>query len=303
MLGRTPFLTALGASNYKTASRILAYVEQQRDARLFTRAIAPPTFNDLSPLHMLAMPGIGRSPLAQHVMLVARLPKLYTASQLLRLFQVRYPSAYRAVLFKRLTEDEAGDLDRDVLESVDLMLFGDDVDGVASRQDQRKAEEDEKRKRKEESSVRGRRRLRLRRGSSSTDVRMDGLVFFSDVDELRHGMIDMQHFSIFADMPHNPGNSFTSVQHLLRISCLGDDFVTGEKGYGIDYDDDSDDDDEDGDVDEAANEENEGRPAGGGDDVIAAVATSRRNKLLKQVKEERLRCELMAKLLSFDEVK
>ena len=92
---------------------------------------------------------------------------------------------------------------------------------------------------------------------------MDGLVFFSDVDELRHGMIDMQHFSIFADMPHNPGNSFTSVQHLLRISCLGDDFVNGEKGYGIDYDDDSDDDDEDGDVDEAAaNEENEGRTAG-----------------------------------------
>ena len=37
---------------------------------------------------------------------VARLPQNYTAQQLLRLFQRRYPSVYKAVIFKEDEEEE-----------------------------------------------------------------------------------------------------------------------------------------------------------------------------------------------------
>lgn len=162
------------------------------------------------------MPGMSRSPPAQKVLHVTRLPKLYTASQLLRLYQVRYPSAFRTLLFKNLCEDEATDLDHVIIEEVDWMLFGDIKNGLKTLQlkiaEKEKEEPDE-----EEDRVHGRGRTRRRGGQ---EVRMEGVVFFGDVSEFRHALINMHNFSIYADLPHSPGSSFSSVQHLLQVGDI-----------------------------------------------------------------------------------
>ena len=97
------------------------------------------------------------------------------------------------------------------------MLFGGTKDGLKALQlkiaEKEKEEPDE-----EEVNTGFRNRARARRRGNQ-EVRMEGVVFFGDVAELRHALINMHNFSIYADLPHSPGSSFSSVQHLLQVGC------------------------------------------------------------------------------------
>ena len=101
--GHTPFLTAVCSQNYAAALRILAFVElvSPDQPNLFDRAILNTAAKSPSSTihHLLGSLSVTFD-LRTMALYVHNL-HLSTAKQLLRLFQVRYPSAYKAEIVKR----------------------------------------------------------------------------------------------------------------------------------------------------------------------------------------------------------
>ncbi|XP_048584846.1 uncharacterized protein LOC5508594 isoform X2 [Nematostella vectensis] len=104
--GCTPFMLAIQCHNFKAALYILSFVEKNKGKCYGSCSVSLEdmifscTFNGMSPVHALAtactenMPpsGLGNS------LTVSNLPSSYTPRMLLKLFQSRYPSAYRATI-------------------------------------------------------------------------------------------------------------------------------------------------------------------------------------------------------------
>ena len=73
---------------------------KNRYPNLLNEAILAPGENGVTPLHSLLTSFCDDNDVAIMRLFVSRLPLKYTAQQLLKLFQKRYPSAYKAKIFK-----------------------------------------------------------------------------------------------------------------------------------------------------------------------------------------------------------
>lgn len=76
---------------------------------LLNEAILAPGQNGMTPLHSLIASFCDVTDVKNMSLFVSRLPQNFTAQQLLRLFQKRYPSAYKAEIMKE-EEREGSDL-------------------------------------------------------------------------------------------------------------------------------------------------------------------------------------------------
>ena len=76
---------------------------------LFNKAILAPGTNGMTPLHSLMTSFCKTIDVKAMQLCVARLPPNFTAWQLLRLFQSRYPSVYKTVIFKQEEEENDDD--------------------------------------------------------------------------------------------------------------------------------------------------------------------------------------------------
>ena len=79
---------------------------------LFNRAILDPGSRGVPPLHSLLTSFGDATDVTSMKLHVSRLPQSYTAQQLLKLFQRRYPSVYKTRIFKEEDEEEGGEGER-----------------------------------------------------------------------------------------------------------------------------------------------------------------------------------------------
>ena len=82
---------------------------QNQFPNLLNEAILAPGQNGMTPLHSLIASFCDITDVKNMSLFVSRLPQNFTAQQLLRLFQKRYPSAYKAEIMKE-EEREGSDL-------------------------------------------------------------------------------------------------------------------------------------------------------------------------------------------------
>ena len=132
-------MTSIHCQNYAAALKILDFVEkatinqQQRkrdkpsqdkedqtttkkissesppsteDSKLFMDAVLSPSKNGATPIQKVLASLSPFYDIRSMCLYVSSLPLTYTAQHLLKLFQLRYPSAYKAEIFKRDLEEE-----------------------------------------------------------------------------------------------------------------------------------------------------------------------------------------------------
>ena len=75
---------------------------------LFSQSILDPGSHGVPPLHSLVTSFSDCTDIVAMKLHVSRLPQSYTAQQLLKLFQKRYPSVYKTRIFKEEEEEEEG---------------------------------------------------------------------------------------------------------------------------------------------------------------------------------------------------
>ena len=73
---------------------------------LFNRAVLDPGSRGVPPLHTLITSFGAATDVTAMKLFISRLPQSYTAQQLLKLFQRRYPSVYKTRIFKEEDEEE-----------------------------------------------------------------------------------------------------------------------------------------------------------------------------------------------------
>ncbi len=100
--GHTPFLSAICNQNYAAALKILRFAERTRSTfpSVFQQAILAPSSDSNSALHLLLASLVSSFDTTSMTLFVHNL-QLNTGQRLLKLFQVRYPSAYKAEIFKK----------------------------------------------------------------------------------------------------------------------------------------------------------------------------------------------------------
>ncbi|CAI8017336.1 hypothetical protein GBAR_LOCUS10541, partial [Geodia barretti] len=147
-----------------------------------------------------------------------RLPQSYTAQQLLKLFQKRYPSVYKTRIFKAEDEEEGGEGDR-----------SDDGDSEEELQQEggvRLPGGSTRRGRGLSQALGGRRRQQsfFNSSSSSMMTSQKGVVYFSDLDQLRAALKEMHNYRLVTRTSRSGGfaSQVTSICYLdVR---LDDDF-------------------------------------------------------------------------------
>ena len=142
--GRTPFIHAILQRNYTAALKIMEHVTSSvisssddpmgeviegalQPSGFFARAILAPCSKGLTPLHAFFASIKEVYDSLMMCLYVSGLPSGYTARQLLKYFQLRFPSAYRAEVFHDSVNDKASDSeeeeeeeDRDNSQDVDV---------------------------------------------------------------------------------------------------------------------------------------------------------------------------------------
>ena len=189
-------MTAIANQNYSIASRILSHVTQ-----------TPPKLDSLLVPTILAKNRVGMTPiqmlfasLTSHYdihsmrLFVTNIPVGFTAQQLLQLFKDYYPSVYRAEIIRDSDENgqspaESSDSDssgNDEAATGAETLFG----GVVERARRR---------------VRTRRRRRAQNGVLESGLPQKGVVFFSNVQQLRAAYCEMQDYRVFSNYSGSRG--------------------------------------------------------------------------------------------------
>lgn len=227
--GYTPFMTAIQCHNFKAAMFILDFVESNKDNSnpslkcSMEDVIFPETFNGITPLHALAITctenlppsGLGNS------LTVTNLPSSYTPRLLLKLFQGRYPSAYRATIPPVTMEGRKRYRTKTPKQR------------LAAKGDKIKAAKVPK---KPSEAKRGNlltpttssmnynpwsRRYVGEGGRipvvSSRRESLAGMVTFSDPKELRQALLEMDHHMVSSEMTAPEGGLASLVQHVLHV--------------------------------------------------------------------------------------
>ena len=90
-----------GEGGDTSSAQATAHPSQNRFSNLLNEAILAPGENEMTPLHSLLASFCETYDVKTMRLFISKLPQTYTAQQLLKLFQKRYPSAYKAEIFKQ----------------------------------------------------------------------------------------------------------------------------------------------------------------------------------------------------------
>ena len=228
-------MTAIANHNYPTASQILSYVTRSPTKlnELLKPAILERNREGMTPVQMIFASLSSHYDIHSMRLYVMNVPVGFTAQQLLHLFKNYYPSAYRAELIRDNEEEErsAGESsESDSSGNEDVghaeALFG----GVVERARQR---------------MRNRQRRRAHGGVLDNGLPQKGVVFFSNVQQLRAAFCEMQDYRVFSNYSSSRGTfgqthsmSFLSVKMELEENDSDEEGEEGiptllDMGHGI----------------------------------------------------------------------
>ena len=214
-------MTATAHQNFTAATKILTFVDGLDDADVFQSAIMSWNREGMTPVQVF-LSSYGSCYDSRGMRLyVSSLPMGYTAQQLLQLFRECYPSVYRAEITKDVenTVEEGGAIDSSDDSDVGLPsntpLLG---LGLAQRSNPR-----------------------TRPGQNTTlgdnNVPLRGVVYFSNLKQLRAAHAEMQDFRVFSNYNSSRGGSFGQTHSVSFLNvglepdeCLDYDGEAGEGG-------------------------------------------------------------------------
>ncbi|XP_022781948.1 uncharacterized protein LOC111322968 [Stylophora pistillata] len=234
--GNTPFMTAIQCHNFKAAVYILDFVEKNKENCSLKEMIFPGVFNGMTPLHALAVActenlspsGLGNS------LTVTNLPSSYTPRILLKLFQSRYPSVYRATIPPMDMEGRKVCRAKFPKYKVTEKFFA----MQAKNSHKKKPTEAKKGNLLTPPTSGGNGNPWSRRyvegGGripvvSSRRESLTGVVTFSDPKELRQALVEMDHHMVSTEMSAPEGGLASLVQHVLHVKLTEVENEASEK--------------------------------------------------------------------------
>lgn len=218
-------MTAIGYQNFTGALKIIKFIDNiistssADNESLFEQAILTRNREGLTPLQMF-FASYGSCYDALNMKLyVSSLPLGYTAQQLLSLFKECYPSVYRA----EVTQDLDEDLDNESSEpesedETDPQLSAVGLTSSAG-------------------NVTRRPRTTPNSGLVDNNIPLRGVVYFSDIHQLRAAHQEMQDFRVFSNYNSSRGGSFGQAHSVSFLSVglepeeTNEEENTGEEGF------------------------------------------------------------------------
>ena len=187
-------MAAISHQNIKSALKMYRFVEQHLPDS-FESAIIPKNREGLSPLHMLLASYCTCYDSLNMKLYISSMPVGYTAQQLLSLFKEYYPSVYRAEV-TRDTDVEDGVIPEVADESSEEGSDTDSDDHTTLTGGFGNSQRPGGIGRSQNN------------GTVDSSVPLRGVVYFSDIHQLRAAHLEMQDFRVFSNYNSSRGGSF-----------------------------------------------------------------------------------------------
>ena len=209
--GETPFMTAIAYQNFTGAHKILNFIDELTPSHpsLLSEACLIRNRVGMTPLQLFFASYSTCYDIQQMRLYVSSLPLGYTAQQLLTLFKEFYPSVYKAEITRDYDDDDVVDAPDDSSdpESDEGGEGGDQAVPAAVNAPRVPQAQ--------------------RRGANlhpnplvDNNIPFRGVVYFSNIDQLRAAHLEMQDFRVFANYSNSRAGSFGQA-HSVSFLAVG----------------------------------------------------------------------------------
>ena len=211
--GETPFMTAIAYQNFTGAYKILVFIDE-----LDSSSVTPTLLSDaclsqnrvgMTPVQMFFASYSTCYDIQQMKLYISSLPLGYTAQQLLSLFKEFYPSVYKAEITRDYDDD-------DVVDPPDETSDPESDDGGEGG-DQGAPATASAPPRAPQAQRRG---TNLHATPLMDNIPFRGMVYFSDIHQLRAAHLEMQDFRVFANYSNSRAGSFGQA-HSVSFLAVG----------------------------------------------------------------------------------
>lgn len=202
-------MTALAHQNFTGANKILSFVDEHFGSHksLFKEAILTLNHVGMTPLEVFFASYSNCYDILQMKLYVSSLPLGYTAQQLFSLFKEFYPSVYKAEVTRDYDDDDV-------------------VDSQANESSDSDEEPDPQLQALGLTSNPARPTQNRQRNITQTappfldNIPFRGVVYFSDIQQLRAAHLEMQDFRVFSNYNSSRGGSFGQA-HSVSFLAVG----------------------------------------------------------------------------------
>lgn len=208
-------MTAISMQNFHAALAILGFatnnfsatLSQNYQSSLYADSVLARNRDGMTPLQALFASFSSHYDVRSMRLFVSSIPVGYTAQQLLQLFKDCYPSVYRAEIARQYEEEGSGDESgsSESAEDETQQIFVPLIGNITRRQ---------------RTIRRGR---RGRTGFSDSGLPLKGVVYFSNVHQLRAAHHEMQDFRVLSQGSARGNFGQAHSVSFLNISLVGDE--------------------------------------------------------------------------------